>query len=506
MCDNNNCSYDCYQITLEVNITEEDSCFLSRLGPSIFNIREVSGSKSEGCSCSGNNQSPPGSPHCPEISMPRAVIVNIDVDKCDCTKAVFTLYVRLPCVPYSANMYDSRRLSCKYNDNISPSLANFFGAVTYHNNNNGDDPDINLSTYTANASALDVAFSEFINLLTRPEAPSPCDLKNALCNLKNALSTLEGTISGIINNSPGNGDSNIVNTGNAAITALVEFSNCLNRTASYQSVKYSIYSTAGYRERSLVTFLVNPLKPRDVSTGVVDKCYKYEISRVAERKFEQHCGRVTCGNNTYNIASDCDTCCPPAAESHPVLRPNVLHLTFPLTKELKCLLPDFNLPGTYLNTVMGTLPTVVKIVASCPQPFSFPARMTFDKTNCTVCLEILYDCELFAQLSHGYEHEFARCDSLSPIQQALKNAANADEFFHFLSFVRKFDVVGVHKCNEKVFFTFQICEVPYRSFCVDICGCKAKTVLPCHAADVNTFVVVSDSEFTYEFSRKCEVA
>lgn len=503
MCDNNNCSYDCYQITLEVNITEEDSCFLSRLGPSIFNIREV-GSKSEGCSCSGNQQQPPRSPHCPEISMPRAVIVNIDVDKCDCTKAVFTLYVRLPCVPYAASMYNSKRISCKYNDNVVPALGNFTQAVINYNNNN--ESDIDLTAYNNAVTVLDNAENAFINLLRRPEAPAACELKDALCNLKNAIQGVINQINAITGVFPGNGILAIIQTAESAINALNEFSASLDLTATYQSVKYSIYSTAGYRERSLVTFLVNPLKSKVVSTGVVDKCYKYEISRVAERKFEQHCGRVSCGNNTYEIASDCDTCCPPAAENHPVLRPNVLHLTFPLTKELKCLLPDFNLPGTYLNTVMGTLPTVVKIVASCPQPFSFPARMTFDKTNCTVCLEIVYDCELFAQLSHGYEHEFARCDSLSPIQQALKNAANADEFFHFLSFVRKFDVVGVHKCNEKVFFTFQICEVPYRSFCVDICGCKAKTVLPCHATDVNTFVVVSDSEFTYEFSRKCHVA
>jgi len=117
--------------------------------------------------------------------------------------------------------------------------------------------------------------------------------------------------------------------------------------------------------------------------------------------------------------------------------------------------------------------------------------MTFDKIECTVCLEI---CE-----------EFARNFDRDPYNCEFKLGCN---FFQFLSCARKFDVVGVQKCNEKNFFTFQICEVPYRSFCVDVCDCRVKTIIDKkfdHDDTAASFTVHADGFYTYEFSySKCD--
>ena len=70
--------------------------------------------------------------------------------------------------------------------------------------------------------------------------------------------------------------------------------------------------------------------------------------------------------------------------------------------------------------------------------------------------------------------------------------------------------MGVNKCVENVLFNFQVCYVPYRGFCVDLCGCKAKTDVPDLGVVVassttfpltpsNSFKVQSEGDYSYEF-------
>lgn len=79
--------YDSYQLKLQVNLSEEDSCLYSRYGISLFNIQV----------CDSIPSTPPSdSPTGIVVVIPDAVILNIDIDRCDRTKAVFSIYVRLP--------------------------------------------------------------------------------------------------------------------------------------------------------------------------------------------------------------------------------------------------------------------------------------------------------------------------------------------------------------------------------------------------------------------------
>ena len=77
-------SYDCYQINIQVNLSEEDSCLYKRYQTAMFSIKN--------CSCADLIQKT-----CNEqIVNPDASILNIELDNCDHTKAIFSLYVKLP--------------------------------------------------------------------------------------------------------------------------------------------------------------------------------------------------------------------------------------------------------------------------------------------------------------------------------------------------------------------------------------------------------------------------
>ena len=78
-------SYDCYQINIQVNLSEEDSCLYKRYGTSMFSIKNVSCSIDETKICCSD-----------QIINPDASILNIELDKCDHIGALFSIYVKLP--------------------------------------------------------------------------------------------------------------------------------------------------------------------------------------------------------------------------------------------------------------------------------------------------------------------------------------------------------------------------------------------------------------------------
>lgn len=516
---NSYCRYDCYQVTLQVNITEEDSCLFSRYGPSIFNINKV-GSTFDCSSCKGSRERRHHERHTTELpsttnngssdsdsdhdhhsdseyhnghvtvkaKMPQAVILDITVDRCDCTKATFILFVRLPCKSIDADDFNVDCLN-DLSSGINSVVDTLNAAInTYNTQTPIPSP---LAPTITNKADLLTDLSNVINDVSGDVFI--CPLAD-IASLNTEIHTMKATVKDLIQ---GEFSDNITHDSKQLLELLNDLSHKLKFEQKFKSEKFIITSGASGYERALITFLVNPLSKNVVSTGVFDKCYAYEITRVAPRVFEpatppiyevRDLAKCLDGRKIRIDTSDCIKCCP---ITQPVLAPNNLHITFPLTKELKCLLPDFNLPGTYINAVEGSLPTLVRIVAACPQKYSFPAKMTFDKIECTVCLEIN---EYIAKRSYDpYNCEFKLGDC---------------NFFQFLSCARKFDVVGIQKCTEKIFFTFQVAEVPYRSFCVDACGCKVKTIIDrsFDADDVAaSFKVISEGAYTYDFSySKCK--
>lgn len=529
------CDYDCYQINLPVTLNEEDSCLYSRYGLSVFNIRKAGDSKK--CKpCTSSPYDPNVSQNVDDrstltlgASIPDAVIISVDVDRCDCTKAMFCLYVKLPCNGPNMFAIDICKVS-----KLREEIESLFNSVL------GDDQNSVIPVDVQNARNN---FNNLVSTLETALAEKDCtrlsvavnDVRTAITTLKNAL-LADGVF--VIDNST---KQNIVNLLDQIDALLAPFTVA---GEGYDSVKLSLYSTATGCDRELLTFLVNPLPSNVVSTGVVEKCYSYEITRVPCRVLntEETCDGefALCEDGVTKVELQPSECCRICADQKKTLEPTVMRVTFPLTKELKCLVPDFGLPGTVVNRLAGTVYTLVRIVSTCPVKFAIPAKLYFDNKKCTVCLEVSVDHlkEAFPQQGgcgnptkssglRGYEHLFgslgcvregaydyttsncsqrAFCEQdhngSSAIYAALYEGGSPLEgLFDILSFSKKLDVVGVHKCVEKVFFSFQVCTVPYKGFCVDICGrCKVRTLIP-DRDDRNrsSYKVQADGCYTYEF-------
>jgi hypothetical protein len=228
---------------------------------------------------------------------------------------------------------------------------------------------------------------------------------------------------------------------------------------------------------------------------------------------------------------------------------------FPMTKQIKCLVPDFGVTGTLLNAALGTVGTLVRLVSCTPCKFCLPAKLSFDKDNCTVCVEIKTDYIMnYCCDAVGYEHRFSCCEdfrtgrrskchcevaqlkeTLAVIQTAFGEAdispdakksralwmTLGNKVFQLLARSKKIDVKGVNKCSENVLFSFQVCYFPYRGFCVDVSGCKPVKTIPApdstddvevidDETDSNIFLpatssyrVQADCEFSYEFLKLC---
>ncbi|VBB18842.1 hypothetical protein YASMINEVIRUS_1374 [Yasminevirus sp. GU-2018] len=518
------CRYDYYQITMKVNLSEEDSCLFSRYGQSVFSIKKAD-SKKDCQSCSIAVTDPSKEDPVPMqivASIPDASILSVEVDRCDCTKATFNLLVRLPCVR-QCRLFGSPNdatteyglIETQYQTIVKAVQLLIDGGSTFLQ----DELNVLKQAYVqltkpADCSSFLKAIRAMISacIALRKELVTDAGLQDdetdpTLIAIDALLVLLQALLdSMLLNSEPNNG--------------------------YFRDGKFCITSGASGFDRELVTFYVKPLDPNIVSTGVFEKCYSYEITRVPGRIFspQRPDGNegyiVQCANGKW-IAVE-PPCTRPCKQVNLALVADTLHVTFPLTKELKCLLPDFGIPGTVSNAVLGQLTTIVKIVSNCPQKFSFPAKMTFDKINCTVCLEISasYVYEYVNSSKHPYNSQFgrfgcevfgdrAKCSDENPLVCLF--GPNNDKkvsfdqccgFFSLLSMSRKLDVVGVHKCTEKTFFSFQICTVPYKPLCVDICGCKLQTIpdvieerLASYAFGLNSYAVQADCNYTYEFSR-----
>lgn len=527
------CKYDCYQVTLQFNIKEEDSCMLNRYGPNIFSIKSAEDLQDCGCS-STQNQDTQNTQNQPTelitaISMPKAVILDITVDRCDCTKANLTLYVRLPCKNQvdvtKYNVDKITELTLLLIELIQKLISDIISYNNTHPNEQVPQSIIDsLYSFINGQNNLLSIVNNFLTVLNN--IPLNCDL---LAIAASSVIAQLGALILLLTTDVSTNNLDKDDTVKSDISAILTNANNLlqlmnvidldpNQEVKFTGHKFSLYTgTTGY-ERKITTFIINPLSGDIVSTGVTDNCTNYDITRVPMRSFDTTTINdekyALCLNNKYiKITNDCGAICCPGV---PMLKyiPDTLHITFPLTKDLKCLLPDFNLPGTYFNTKSGVQPTLVKIRSTCSRRYSFPAQMTFDKHNCSVCLEIskkfIQELARDSSRLNGYEHIFG-CDCrhlFNTTNTCLKDGvlqtalADASDFFAFLSLSKKFEVVGVHKCVEKIFFTFQVIEVPYKSFCVDSCGCKANTVLPQSAESTNSYKILSDAnDYTYEFSQ-----
>lgn len=191
-------------------------------------------------------------------------------------------------------------------------------------------------------------------------------------------------------------------------------------------VEHRICTTGSRSSIELATFTVYPLPLNVTSRGFESTCYTYEICRVPCR----------CASGPRIPSS------------------NKFRVTFPLSKEIACLIPEFGLSGFYLKNLIST--SVKAKVRLCPGNFSpaagtgqIPgALLTYDLDTCEACLEF---CESdYACIIEGYEYLFNVQSGTMVVAPTLETMA----------LTRRFDVKGVAKCTEKTLFSFDLCYKP----------------------------------------------
>jgi len=137
-----------------------------------------------------------------------------------------------------------------------------------------------------------------------------------------------------------------------------------------------------------------------------------------------------------------------------VCQPNCFKVTFPMTKEVACTVPDFGLSGFYLkNITSGNMKVKVRLVPRnfVPQPNTgqIPAALlSYDHETCRACLEFCEDD--YETITAGYEYLFNYLAGDVPQAPTIES----------MSFTRKFEVKGVAKCTEKTLFVFDLCLDP----------------------------------------------
>ena len=140
----------------------------------------------------------------------------------------------------------------------------------------------------------------------------------------------------------------------------------------------------------------------------------------------------------------------------------------------------------------SSMKTKVRIQSVGPNCITVPACITYNRENCTACLEI--QAQNFWELCRniqGYEHLYPGDGCQCQLKRDSKNSINDltcqlpcsatrarnaglfdvnGTFMEKLATLRRFKVLGVDKCTETVLFTFQVCSVPLRVPFVYVCG------------------------------------
>jgi hypothetical protein len=224
----------------------------------------------------------------------------------------------------------------------------------------------------------------------------------------------------------------------------VNFDGDTNPDVKVLPVEHRISTSGHLHPLEMNVFMVHPLaednapEPQDgvgavSSAGFEDECYSYEQCR------------VPCKNGQSWSAREC-MCLPLSA-------PDSFRVTFPLSREVACLIPEFGLSGFYLkNLVSANLKTKVRLVSgNNPNATIVAGLLSYDPERCEACLEVCEDQSVYQCITEGYEYLFSKDDqgNLLPQPSLSEMATN-----------RRYNVRGVSKCTEKDLFSFEICFKP----------------------------------------------
>lgn len=511
------CRYDFYQVKLSYCLSETERKIYNECGQNAFNVKLTNVKRD--CSTCGINQVDCENVYTVTAKMPDAKLICVDVDNCSNTNALFNMVVRLPCV---------RLLS--FSDAEKTLVGGLLLLLDPYNGESDMDALLDLMCcYNEVKTNIQTAYydmASYISTLININSANYTDFMNGLITVLHKIEDLKCLVKSIdtYGNDPLKTAKNIVlcdiNKLLVFFTSVQNQPNVGNTMGRFAGRKFTITVNMDGCEKDVVTFLVNPLVPdgcnKPVATGVFDKCYSYELTRVVPRSFQvdrktDNVDYTKCTDGKY-IPIDSCVCIKPCVDTCLTLKSNTLMLVIPMTHELKCFMgsAQFDCKGDELPN------TIVKIVARYPDQFSFPAKMTFDVSRCVVIIEISQNVIInYGFNVNGspeapvYISEFGVLGCASSVsgndysgEKVLSLLDLNADIFSILSTSGRLDVSGVLTCTEKVFFTFQICAVPYLSFCVDACGCRVKTIPEWTNDDTpdNSYAVSACGTYTYGFS------
>ena len=148
----------------------------------------------------------------------------------------------------------------------------------------------------------------------------------------------------------------------------------------------------------------------------------------------------------------CRVLCKNSDDNELVSPPDSFRVTFPLSREVACLIPEFGLTGFYLkNLVSANLKTKVRLVsANNPNAAVAAGVLSYDPERCEACLEVSESQNTYNSIVEGYEYLFRKNPEDDLAQPSLADMATN----------RRYAVRGVSKCTEKDLFVFEICFKP----------------------------------------------
>jgi hypothetical protein len=248
------------------------------------------------------------------------------------------------------------------------------------------------------------------------------------------------------------------------------------------AVEHKISTSGHIHPISIKTFTVYPLPQFCNSRGFETDCWSYEQCRVPCVPEEEVEAR---GRNMRQVMECVSKPLPDFAPS------SSFRLTFPLSREVASLIPEFGLSGFYLkNLVSANLKTKVRLVPGnvvltkgCG---GVPAALlSYDADRCEACIEFCEDEEEQSCITQGYEYLFNIDLNKEPSSIVVPTVES-------MALTRRFDVKGVSKCTEKTLFSFELCFKP------------PLTPVPDDVTVMNYNIIGNtDGDVCYEFKSVC---
>lgn len=473
------CSYDSYQVSLFVDVSDARICDYEKYGQSIYKLKPCDSSQS--CISCSDTENLTVSPNLLD-----SAVLCVSRSKCKFNRLLFNLFVQLPCVRI-----------CSLSTVEHNELSELIGTIV--SNLNSLNPPVS-EAITEACQELLLAFDALSSANTcstfESELNSTIDtaqvLKDLLVDEENEQ--YDETIEVI--------DELIADLNSIVLTLPKQPNNTY-----YESREFCLTSTVHNTTTQITSFVMNPLDPRTVAISGCGKLYN--ITRVPSRKVkvnppenEEDSYTVECVDKCkptkckkpYKWYKNCTptTTAPPLTPVNvvicakhciavsPLLKPKILKLKICLDSKLIQYLRGSC--DVKLVTACSTVLPVKLYLENCSNiaTIVIDEDKIIDYLKCgtfnTVLSNKIKSCGLFSVLS-----KFAELCIVSTVKYYTSDSNDSDsddcDCCECRSRNRCYNKCNVSvSCKQINLLSFSIKSCPYADFCVKLCdGCNVKT-------------------------------